>query len=217
MRHNTQFCSSFPFNPASIRRLLVASAAVALLTMSGCGGDSSTSTTQRSVPVSVSDPTASEATPGTDAAADATPTTDAAADASSDADAGDGCRLLTSAEAEVALGTPVMPGVATSSDTPGYGSGFSCSYSANQSAGPTTARVSVLGTGFPTAEWQQAQLADGMTPVDGLGDVAFVDENNGKMDVLVDGAWLQAQLINVDEATLVSALTEICERAIERL
>ncbi|MEO6125100.1 MAG: hypothetical protein ABIR32_15460 [Ilumatobacteraceae bacterium] len=123
--------------------------------------------------------------------------------------------MLTSSEAELVLDTPVAAGVATSSDTPGYGSGFSCSYSAvDQSSGPTTARVSVLGSGFPGAEWEQAERADGMTEVEGIGDVAFVDEGNGSMDVLVNGIWLQAQLINVDEATLVSALTEICAQAI---
>ena len=207
MRHHLQTSSSsLPGTPQPLRRLLVASAAVALLTMAGCGGDSPASTPKGSA-ASVSEPAAANSTPAS-----------AEPDGADDVDDGDPCRLITPAEAEVVLGTPVMTGEASSSDTPGYGEGFSCSYSAvDQSSGPTTARVSVLGSGFPPAEWEQAQRSDGMTAVEGVGDVAFVDEYNGSMDVLVDGSWLQAQLINVDEATLVSELTEICARAIERL
>jgi hypothetical protein len=236
--------------PPSRRRLLIATS-VAIVALTGCGGQSSTGSTSSAT--AVDEP----ATPGasdqasTDNAPLATAVDDLVIPAATDqpstgntssatavhepvttessgtpatsnspvaAEAGDSCRLLTAAEAEAVLGMPVRDGVTMAFDSPGYGQGFDCSYSAvDQAAGPTTVHVGVLGAGFPREGWEQAQQASGMAAVEGVGDVAYFDDNNGSMDVFVDGVWLQAQLINTDEATKQAALTEICTRAIDRI
>lgn len=207
MRHNNHHPSLPSTATSSRRRLLIATSAatLAIVAMTGCGSESPTA--EAPAPTAVDEPAETGDPGGTSAAK---PSVAAGQDES--------CRLLTAAEAEAVLGMPVLAGVPTTFDSPGYGSGFDCSYTAaDQTAGPIAVHVGVLGTGFPREAWEQAERAEAMTEVDGVGDIAFVDEHNGSMDVLVDGAWLQAQVVNIDEATVVKALTEICLRAIDRI
>ncbi|MEO6124365.1 MAG: hypothetical protein ABIR32_11705 [Ilumatobacteraceae bacterium] len=99
-----------------------------------------------------------------------------------------------------------------------YGSAYSCSYRAvDETAGNTVITVSVLGTGYPREEWEQAEREEDVTEVDGIGDIAFFYPYDEAMDVLVEGVWLQAKLVGVHEAVTVEALSEICSRAIDRI
>lgn len=247
MRQVTDQSSHPSDRSLSIRRLIVASSVV-IVALAGCGDESSTdgastpttaqepsaTSGQAGTTGSLSEPESPEtaSAPSEPASADTTaaasepasPDTTAAdgttsvADSSAPAEPGDACRLLTAAEAEAVLGMPVMDAVTLAYDSPGYGSGFDCSYSTvDQTAGPTTVHVGVLGTGFPRALWEAAQREEDVTEVDGVGEIAFFNRYKGSMDVFIDGVWLQAQVINIDEATVLTELTGICSRAIDRI
>lgn len=204
MRHTTVHSLHPSISSVARRRLTAACAAsVMLLATTGCGDDSSS--TDASTATLAPAPGATDAQGGT-----------AAPPADPSAGADDACRLITPAEAEGVLGMPVTEGQVLTYDAQQYGTAYSCSYySIDETSGPTTVSVSVLGSGYPRAEWEQASRAEDVTEVDGVGDVAFFGGNS--MDVFVDGIWLQGELINTDEATQMDALSTILARAIERL
>jgi hypothetical protein len=213
--------------------------AVGLFALSGCGSDPSkdaadaadtaapddaaVATTTKPTDIGVESPVATEPAPesATLPSTAPEPSTTAAASPSSVAagDAQDPCRLISAAEAEAALGMPVQEAVKTGFDSQTYGHGSDCSYSGvDQAAGPTTVHVGVLGEGFPRELWEQSErVQEGLVEVPGLGDIAFFDENKSSIDAFVDGRWVQAQMINTNEAELLADLTEIVSRAIERL
>lgn len=213
------------------RSALALSVAVGLFAVSGCGSDSTKSgaDSAASVPsaatevdVSVQSSVVASTTPESSVVPSTAPQTTAVVASSSSAAAGDAedpCRLITAAEAEAALGAPVRPAVTTAFDSQTYGHGSDCSYSTvDQSAGPTTVHIGVLGENFPRDLWeQQARAEADIQEVPGLGDLAFFDENNEKIDAFVGGRWVQAQLINTNESELLADLTEIVRIGIDRL
>jgi hypothetical protein len=227
------------------RSALALSVAVGLFVLSGCASDSSkdaadtavsgvsqqsaatdgaeVATTAPTADTSVESSVATQPTPESASLPSAAPQTPTSAgDTSPSAASGDSqdpCRLISAAEAEAALGMPVNEAVTTGFDSPTYGHGSDCSYSSvDQSAGPTTVHVGVLGDNFPRELWEQEERAqDGAQEVPGLGDIAFFDENNETIDAFVGGRWVQAQMINTNESELLADLTEIVRTAIERI
>ena len=219
------------------RSAFALSVAVGLFMLGGCGSDASKNAADSGasvasvagqpsaateVEVSVESSVVSQTTLESSALPSTAPQTTAVAETSSSGAAGaadDPCRLITAAEAEAALGMPVRPAVITGFDSQTYGHGSDCSYSSvDQSAGPTTVHIGVLGEGFPRDLWEQEERADPeVQEVPGLGDIAFFIENDEKIDAFVGGRWVQAQMINTNESTLLADLTEIVRIAIERL
>jgi hypothetical protein len=133
---------------------------------------------------------------------------------------GDPCRLLTSDEAQAALGRAV--GVPTKLNRPGqqYGTMSDCAYNAtDQSAGPASVHVGILGESFPKDQWEQSEKAQsGYEPVAGVGELAFYSSNDNKIDVFDHGRWIQAQLINSKRASEQKALlTDIARNALKRV
>lgn len=139
---------------------------------------------------------------------------------SSPANPGDPCRLLTSAEAEAALGRAVGPPVTLSLSDPALGNGFDCAYnSVNQEAGPASVHVGVLGDNVPRDGWEQAERAEtDLEEVFGVGELAFFDRHNQSIDAFDQGRWIQVQMINSTRfAELLVLLTDIARNAIARI
>ncbi len=188
---------------------------------SGSADDSGIGTTVPTLSTSVDSSLAMQPTPESTSAPSSAPQPTSPTPSTSVGGGGsqDPCRLISPAEAEAALGMPVQEAVVTEFDSQTYGHGSDCSYSTvDQAAGPTTVHVGVLGEGFPRDLWEQSERAEsGMQEVEGLGDIAFFDETNGKIDAYVGGRWVQAQMINTNESELLADLTEIVRTAIERI
>jgi hypothetical protein len=159
----------------------------------------------------VADPTTADPTT-------ADPATESPATAADAGDGGDPCRLLTAAEAEAWLGQPVAAPLPSTFDIPPTGPGYDCSYSAvDESAGPTTVHVAVLASDLPRDLWEQAERAEDVEEVSGVGELAFFDKYDYKLDAFDHGRWIQAQLINTSESTLLADLSQIVINAIARI
>ena len=214
-------------------RLLTALAAVAALTFSSCSSDAAKSSPNTDSKASASASSTSPATsspdpvtaPPTVTPEPETPATQTAATSAAttvslpaSGDGGDPCRLLTAAEAEAVLGEPVGAGLPRSFDIPPTGVGIDCSYSTvDQTAGPTTVHVGILASDVPRDQWEQAERAEGGVEISGVGELAFFDKNNEEINAFDHGHWIQAQLINTDEATQLADLSQIVITAIGRI
>ena len=128
--------------------------------------------------------------------------------------------MLTSAEAEAALGRPVFLPPRTEELDLGFGDGFNCAYnSANQDAGPASVSVSLLGDQIPRDEWEQAEQEEpDLQEVAGVGELAFFDERGGTIEVFDQGRWVSVQMINsTRHSELLALLTDMARNALERL
>jgi hypothetical protein len=193
-------------------KLLAASiAALVLLTMVGCGGDGKDNA-EATTP----------ATTGAIEASTATTNPTSSDTAPSDASAGgDPCRLLTSTEAENALGRAVgAPVSLVLGLSPQTGNGYDCAYhSVNQDAGPASVHAGLLGDQVPRDAWEQAERAQpDLQEVTDLGELAFFDENKQSIDVFDQGRWVQVQMINsTRHSELLTLLTDLARNALERI
>jgi hypothetical protein len=131
---------------------------------------------------------------------------------------GDPCRLLTSAEAQAVLGQSVREPVIVERDLQ-TGAMFDCAYnSVDQSAGPASVHAGVLGDTFNRGQWEQAEQADGLEPVSGIGGLAFYDSGSEKLDVFDNGRWIQIQIINPkNSADILTLLTNVARDALTRV
>lgn len=169
--------------------------------------DTESSAVVTSAPATVAPPTSTASS-----AATAAPVSTARADG------GDPCRLLTAGEAEALLGAPVGPPTPLSIDAGATGVVIDCSYSTlDQSSGPTTVHVGILASEIPRDAWEQAERADGGVEVSGVGELAFFDSYNEEMNAFDHGRWIQAQMINTDESTLETDLSQVVNTAIGRI
>lgn len=128
--------------------------------------------------------------------------------------------MLTRAEAEAALGNPVLPPVSQEIDSLGFGDGFNCAYgAANQDAGPASVHATLLGDQFPRDEWEQAEREQpDLQEVEGVGELAFFDESDSTIDVFDQGRWVEVQMINsTRNSELLALLTDMARNALERL
>lgn len=196
----------------------IALAATFAIAIVGCGASPST-------PQSSSAPAAPSSTAATSSVAlptlaPGTTSPSQVALPSSATNSADPCRLLTSAEAEAALGRTVGPPVIRTLSNTGLGNGFDCAYnSVNQEAGPASVHVGILGDAVPRDGWEQAERADAdLQEVPGVGELAFFDEHNQSLDAFDQGRWIQVQMINTTRfSELLALLTEIARNAIARI
>jgi len=145
------------------------------------------------------------------AASDAGPTTDGSAAAG--AGSADPCRLLTADEAAAALGREVEKRVIEL----GQGLALCDYYDPNEDAGPASVHATVLSDDIPKDLWEQSQIADGLQPVPGVGELAFFDDDT-HLEVYANGTWIQVQMINSTRFSEVLAiLSEIGRNAVDRL
>lgn len=193
-------------------RLLAASiAALALLTTVGCGGGGN----DDNEAVAADRP---ETTSATEAAPEETDDSEETADTGDTS--GDPCRLLTSTEAEAALGRAVRTPVSREIESPQTGNGFDCAYSALvEDAGPASVHAALLGDKVPRDGWEQAEREQAdLVEVEGVGELAFFDEYSSAIDVFDHGRWVQVQMINSTRfSELLALLTDMARNAIERI
>lgn len=186
----------------------VLAAAIALLAVAGCGGgdDNATGSASSTEQASDADGTDSHST-----------NSEPAEDEESSAAGGDPCRLLTSAEAEAILGSPVGEGQPTEQEIAPGQTIYDCAYHVPGGLARSV-HVGVLGDAFPKDQWEQGIREDGVIEVDGVGELAFFNENDYKIDVFDDGRWIQAQIIDSPRfAELEEMLIEVVRNALERI
>jgi hypothetical protein len=124
-------------------------------------------------------------------------------------DAIDACALLPLAEAEVVAGTPLQAGVAGNPDSP------SCTYTGPVD-GPTAQVEVYAGDGAKKIYDIDVELAHTFTPVSGLGDEAYEEEN--AIFVRSGTTWVAIRLVLLnDPAQNVAPLENAARAAAGRL
>ena len=103
----------------------------------------------------------------------------------------------------------------------GFGNGFNCAYHAvNEDViGASSVHAGVLGDHVPRDEWEQAERAEtDLQEVAGVGELAFFDEHNQKIDAFDHGRLVTVQMINSTRfSESLALLTEIARNAIARI
>lgn len=88
----------------------------------------------------------------------------------------------------------------------------------HEEAGPASIHAAVLSEDIPKDLWRQAQVADGLQSVDGVGELAYFDGDT-HLEIYAAGTWIQIEMINSARppAELESILTEVGRNAVSRL
>ena len=205
-------------------RMLTWLIALGVLAIASCGSDSKGSeatTAPSSASLEASDTVATvpaatgaattEPAATAPAASDAGPTTDGSA--ATGAGSADPCRLLTADEAAAALGREVESRVIEA----GQGLALCDYYDAKGDAGPASVHAAVLSDDIPKDLWEQAQIADGLQAVPGVGELAFFDGDT-TLEVYANGTWISVQMINsMRFSEVLAIMSEIGRNAVDRL
>jgi hypothetical protein len=109
-----------------------------------------------------------------------------------DATGVDACALVTLEDAQTLAGTPLDPGMAAPPENPTA----TCTYT-GPVTGPTAQVEIFAGPGAKKALDIDRDLGHVLTPVAGLGDEAYAEENN--IFWLQDGVWYQIRLVLLNE------------------
>jgi hypothetical protein len=198
--------SFIPFRVTSGAVRVGALLAVAVLSLSACGGGSDS-------------PKADSSTSSSNSSPAATTSAASGGGASPASGSDDMCRLVTKAEAESYTGKTFGDGRATSSDGP-LGLVGSCVYSLPGSNGALTTIVNVIVLGDKvTADQFDAQLgsdAPEATAVDGVGEKALLVQP-GILAVFDHGVAMTVEILTDSNPAATDVLVTAAKNALQRL